>query len=327
MKKWWLIVVAIPLLAIAAAAWYVTAGVYHVVIPGKAYRSAQMDPERLKQAVRKEGIKTVVNLQPIREDSEWYDGEVAAIEELGIKFFTAGLSQKMPRIDNIRRLRAVLDEVEWPVLFHCTSGVDRTGLAAVMVLLLDGRYTPEQVQRQVSWRHGAIFADSTGRIFLSEYRKWLAEHGQTHNPEVFDEWLQNDYVDPSGNFYFYIHPIRDQLWGRPLGLYDEGFEFKVSRSDPVLHMDGWAIDTKNETPLAGISFTLGGIPLVKAYYGVHFDWLIKDFGREDWLDTGWSIDQPLDAIPDGCHDLLITFQRLDGSSWQTPPAARICITP
>ncbi len=196
-----------------------------------------------------------------------------------------------------------------------------------MVLLLEGELSPEEVERKVSWRHGAIFADSTGRVFLSQYRQWLAERAQAHTPEVFDTWLENEYVDPSGNFHFYIHPIRDQVWGRPLGLYEEGVEFQVSRSaSPLLRMDGWAFDTDKLSPLAGISFHLGDVPLAEAEYGLHFAWLIEDFGNEDLLDTGWALDQPLDPIPDGCHDLRITFERLDGSSYQTPPAARICIS-
>lgn len=328
MKRILLFVTAILVLVIAGGTYYVVGGHYREVIPGKAYRGAQMDGERLKQVVREHDIRTVINLRPIREDSGWYEEEVAAVEELGIELYTAGLSQTTPRVDNIRQLRAVMEEAEWPILFHCGSGVDRTGLASAMLLLLEGELSPQQVERQVSWRHGAIFPDSTGRLFLSQYREWLAQTGRTHTPDVFDEWLANDYVDPSGNFHFYIHPIREQVWGRPLGLYDEGFEFEVSRSaSPILHMDGWAFDTNELRPLAGISFTLGGIPMVAAEYGHHFPWLIEDFGNEDLLYTGWSIDQPLDPIPDGCHDLRITFERLDGSRWQTPPAARICVAP
>ena len=53
-------------------------------------------------------------------------------------------------MDSIRGLRAVLEGIEWPVLFHCGSGVDRTGLAAAMVLLLEGNHSPAEVERQVS---------------------------------------------------------------------------------------------------------------------------------------------------------------------------------
>lgn len=328
MKRIWLWAAAIAVLTLAALTWYISRGYYFAVIEDKAYRGAQMSGERLKDVVHELGIRTIVNLRPIREDSGWYEEEVAAVEELGIELRTAPLSQTTPRVDSARGLRAALEDIEWPVLFHCGSGVDRTGLAAVMVLLLEGDYSPEEVEREVSWHHGAIREESTGRLFLSQYRQWLSDNGREHSPKLFDAWLANDYVDPSGNFHFYIHPIRGQPWPRPWGLYEEGVEFEISRSDsPIFHMDGWAFDTENEQPLADISFALGGLPLVDAKYGLDSSWLIEDFGKEQYLRTGWAIDQPLEDIPDGCHDLRITFERLDGETWQTPPAARICITP
>lgn len=320
---------AIFLLLLGGAGAYATRDNFDAVIDGEVYRSAQLSADKLREVVREHDIRTVVNLRPVRrEGSEWYREETAAAHELGIEHVTLGMSQTTPRIDNIMALRELLDEVETPVLVHCASGVDRTGLASTMVLLREGEQTPEEIQRQVSWRYGAILQDSIGKTFLAQYRAWLADNGQTHSPDVFDQWLENDYVDPSGNFHFYIHPIRGQAWGRPLGLYEEGEKFTVSRGDSnILHMDGWAFDTRNQEPLAGISFTLGGKDMVEARYGLHYDWLINDFGREEYLDTGWEIDQPLDRFEPGCHDLRITFHRKNGTSWETPPAGRICIEP
>lgn len=320
---------AIILLLMMGGFAYATRDNFDSVIPGVVYRSAQLSGEKLKDVVREHDIRTVINLRPVRkEGSEWYPEEMAVVNELGIEHITLGMSQTTPRIDNILALRSLIDEVEPPVLVHCASGVDRTGLASVMILLRDGRQTPEEIQRHVSWRYGAIGQDSIGRTFLAQYRQWLAQGNLSHTPELFDQWLENDYVDPSGNFHFYIHPIRGQAWGRPLGLYQEGEKFIVSRGDSnILHMDGWAFDTRNREPLADISFTLGDVAMVDANYGLHYDWLINDFGRQEYLDTGWEIDQPLDRFEPGCHDLHITFYRQDGTHWQTPPAARICIEP
>ncbi|MDX1556238.1 MAG: hypothetical protein R3212_09445, partial [Xanthomonadales bacterium] len=148
------------------------------------------------------------------------------------------------------------------------------------------------------------------------------------SPAVFNRWLDQDYVDPSGNVYFYIHPIREQPWGRPWGRYEEGVEYQVSRGESsALHLDGWAFDTDNEIPLAGIAFSLGDGPAREAQYGLHFPWLAEDFGTDRYVDTGWSIELPLESVPDGCHDLRITFERRDGGRWRSPPAARICVSP
>lgn len=324
MKRAFIILLAV--LSVAATAAYTQRDNFDAVIPGKVYRSAQLSGEDLKVAVREHDIRTVINLRPVREDaSEWYAGEIAAVEELGVGHHTIGMSQTAPRVDNILALRALLDEVEPPLLVHCASGVDRTGLASVMVLLRQGDHTLEEIERQVSWRYGAVTGNTIGRVFLEQYSGWLAENGKTHSPEVYDTWLATEYVDPTGNVQFLIHAIRGKTWWRPYG---DGETFEVSRSDgDVLELNGWAFDTKNQTLLADVSLALGGQPLKDAQYGIHFPWLAEHFSNPEYLDSGWAVQQPLGTFSDGCYDLRLTFHRKDNSEWQTPPAARICITP
>lgn len=320
------VTIFLAVVAIAAAAVYTQRDNFDAVIPGEVYRSAQLSGEELKAVVREHGIRNVINLRPVRDDgSGWYAEEIAAVEELSIGHRTIGMSQTAPRVDNILALHNLLDEVEPPFLVHCASGVDRTGLASVMVLLRQGEQSIEEIGRQVSWRYGAVAENTIGRVFLEQYSGWLADNDKTHSPEVFDAWLRTDYVDPTGNVHFLIHAIRGKTWWRPYG---DGETFEVSRSDgDVLGLDGWAFDTKNQTLLADISLSLGGQALRDAEYGIHSPWLAEHFSNPEYLDSGWAVQQPLGAFPDGCHDLRLTFHRKDGSEWQTPPAARICITP
>lgn len=320
------VIIILTVVVIAAAAVYTQRDNFGAVIPGEVYRSAQLSGEALKAIVREHGIRNVINLRPVRgEGSEWYAEEIAAVEELGIGHHTIGMSQTAPRVDNILALRALLDEVEAPFLVHCASGVDRTGLASVMVLLRQGEQSIEQIGRQVGWRYGAVADNTIGRVFLEQYSGWLAEHDKTHSPEVFDSWLETEYVDPTGNVHFLIHAIRGKTWWRPYG---DGETFEVSRSEgDVLELSGWAFDTKDQTLLADVSLTLGEQPLRDAEYRIHFPWLAEHFSNPEYLDSGWAVQQPLGTFPDGCHDLRLTFHRKDGSEWQTPPAARICITP
>lgn len=324
MKRAFIILLAV--VAIAATAAYPQRDNFDAVIPGKVYRSAQLSGEDLKAIVREHDIRTVINLRPVRKDSsEWYSEEIAAVEELGIGHHTIGMSQTAPRVDNILALRTLLDEVEPPLLVHCASGVDRTGLASVMVLLREGDHTIEEIERQVSWRYGAVTGNTIGRVFLEQYSGWLAKNDKTHSPEAFDSWLGADYVDPTGNVHFLIHPIRGRTWWRPYG---DGETFEVSRSKgDVLELNGWAFDTKNQSLLANVSLTLGGQALRDTEYGIHFPWLAEHFSNPEYLDSGWAVQQPLGSFSDGCHDLRLTFHRKDNSEWQTPRAARICITP
>jgi len=314
--------------ALAGAALFAMRDNFHPVIEGAYYRSAQLSGARLAEVVREHGIHSVINLRPVRADEDWHEEEMEAIDELGIPHYSVGMFQASPRVDRILELNALLDRAPQPVLFHCASGVDRTGLASVMVLLKQGEQSLDEIAKQVSWRYGVIGADSVGKVFLAQYRQWLAETGRTHDPAVFEAWLRDDYVDPTGNVHFLIHDIHGKTWLRPYGLYDKGEEFDVYRSSTDrLIMNGWAFDTRNDSLLAGISFRLGDRPLIEARYGIPSPWLLDEFGKEGWVDSGWAIEQPLADLPDGCQDLYITFHRLDGSNWESPPAARICIRP
>lgn len=319
-------VILLAVVAVATLTVYTQRDNFDAVIPGEVYRSAQLSGEELKVVAGEHDIRSVVNLRPVRKDgSDWYAEEIAAARELGIDHYTIGMSQTAPRVDNILALRTLLDEVERPVLVHCASGVDRTGLASVMILLREGNRSIEEIKRQVSWRYGAVAENTIGRVFLDQYVDWLAENGKAHSPETFDAWLETDYVDPTGNVYFLIHAIRGKTWWRPYG---DGEQFEVSRGDgTILELNGWAFDSRNQTLLADISLSLGGIPLADAEYGIHFPWLAEHFDNPELLDSGWAVQQPLGAFPDGCQDLRLTFLRKDGSQWETPPAARICITP
>src|SRR5262245_63540089 len=55
----------------------------HVVIPGRVYRSAQLNPGQLDRFVRKHHIRTVVNLRG-RPFSDWYPLQAQATQSFGI---------------------------------------------------------------------------------------------------------------------------------------------------------------------------------------------------------------------------------------------------
>ena len=165
-----------------------------------------------------------------------------------------------------------------------------------------------------------------GKVFLDGYRRWLWDNGQEHSAAVLKHWLDTDYLDPSGNVHFLVHAIEGQVWKRPFGLYKKGEKFNIKRSDNThLELDGWAFDARNTSLLAGLDVSLGDVAMQEVHYQIYSPWLIDDFGKEEYLYSGWSANQALDEVQDGCHDLFFTFHRLDGSSWKSPPSARICI--
>jgi len=218
--------------------------------------------------------------------------------------------------NDVQQLFRLIKESERPALIHCKSGADRTGLASIIALLMNEEADLNEIQKQSSWRYLAFSPDSTGKLFMQQYRLWLGKRNQPHSREIFSKWVEKEYVDDSSNFYFLVHPINGQLWERPAGGYEEGNIFSIQRSSTKeLELDGWAFDTLHEAPVKDIEIYLDDFPLNKPTYGNYLPHLIHDFGKENYLYTGWVVKQPLDTLENGCYNLTIRLTGLDERKW------------
>jgi protein tyrosine/serine phosphatase len=132
-------------------------GNFHPVIEGQLYRSAQPSADRLASYIKAHGIKTVINLRGAHPNTAWYDNEVTMSQGLGVKHIDFGLSAthmvSPEKADELVRLMA---NAEKPILIHCQSGADRTGLAAALyskdILGMDG----DKAERQLSFYYGHV---------------------------------------------------------------------------------------------------------------------------------------------------------------------------
>jgi protein tyrosine phosphatase (PTP) superfamily phosphohydrolase (DUF442 family) len=191
-------------LAVAAAAglvgpelWRVAVGTnWHVVLPGRVYRSAQLSRRRLEELTARHGIHTVINLRGNCHPEPWYVDECRATHQGGVCLEDVGLSaSRYPSRSELRRLVEVLDHAEYPVLLHCRRGADRTGLASAVVLLLQPGVTPAQALRQLGPRFGHVPLWHTGSLdaFFILYEDWLRDQGREHSPDVFRDWVRTHY--------------------------------------------------------------------------------------------------------------------------------------
>src|SRR5436190_242481 len=74
----------VALLALAAEVVRVLAlNNFHTIVPGSAYRSAQLSPEALEAAVKAHGIRTVINLRGCSEEADYYRAESRVLARLG----------------------------------------------------------------------------------------------------------------------------------------------------------------------------------------------------------------------------------------------------
>jgi protein tyrosine/serine phosphatase len=163
-----------------------------VVAPGRLYRSNHPLPGQLRAATRRLGLRTVINLRGERIDCGSDRLARAAAADLGLVQIDAPFeSRGAPHKDRILRLAEIFRTLEEPALMHCKSGADRTGLAAGLWMLLQGR-PPAEARAQLSLRHGHIRQSRTG-ILDAFFAAYAAAHAETGKP--FLDWLQEDYSE------------------------------------------------------------------------------------------------------------------------------------
>lgn len=160
-----------------------------VVEEGRVYRSNHPLPGALRRLVRRHGIRSIVNLRGEPHETSASGLSHAEATRLGLTQFHLRLSAGgVPDRGRIEQLIATLPTLPQPMLIHCKSGADRSGLVAAIWLLMQGR-EPSVALRQLSLRYGHIKASRTGILdmFLAGYaRAW---------PKPFLDWLREDY-DP-----------------------------------------------------------------------------------------------------------------------------------
>ncbi|MCP5045392.1 MAG: dual specificity protein phosphatase family protein [bacterium] len=175
---------------------FLFAGNLHSVIDGAVYRSAQPTPERLRAWTQALGLRSLINLKGGDPNEREDDATARAAVSAGLDVRYVRLSaRRWPSPAEVERLITSLDDAPRPILLHCQGGTDRSGLAAAIALLLEGR-SLDEASKQFALAYGypgrALGSDLPG--FLTSYRGWLAQRGGAHSPEQFRRWVTQDYV-------------------------------------------------------------------------------------------------------------------------------------
>jgi protein tyrosine/serine phosphatase len=122
------------------------------------YRSGQLTPDQLTQAIERYNLRTVINLQ-------WPGEEMRAERELtrrlGVDFINLpmpgdGLGEEW----QFREILKILDDPERrPALVHCARGTCRTGAAVAFYRYERDGWTPEDVAaelRRQTYHYGLV---------------------------------------------------------------------------------------------------------------------------------------------------------------------------
>ena len=211
-------------------------GNVHAVIPGAVYRCAQPSATDLDALVKRYGIRTVVNLRGFGDAQVWYRDECRGANRNNLSLedvlFSAG---HLPPVHGIRHLVEVIDRSEYPIVFHCYRGVDRTGLACTVALLLRTNVSLAQARRAMSLRFLHLPWGRTGNLdlFFDLYQEWLDREGRTHSSDNFRHWACRVYHGGACSARLeLIGPVRVGSRATPLEPPKPGRETLVFANEP-----------------------------------------------------------------------------------------------
>jgi hypothetical protein len=168
----------------------------HVVAAGEVYRCARLDPPDLIRVVRQYKIRTLFNLCGCSDPEPWYKAESLTTCQLDICQEDLGFSAgRLPSIYAMRRLVEALDRCDYPILIHCHRGIDRTGMASTVALLLHTDVSLTAARRQLSIRFGHLAVGRPAQIdrFFDLYQEWLSTNHLSHTSAHFRQWAVHEY--------------------------------------------------------------------------------------------------------------------------------------
>lgn len=129
---------------------------FHVVSNGIVYRSGQMSAKALDHVIRAHGIKSILNLRGAWNDG-WYAAEIKTAQSLGVQHYDFALSASRELTDEeMDRILAMIKAAPKPLLIHCKSGSDRTGLAGALYLYEVEGQSAHSAGRQLTFLYGHV---------------------------------------------------------------------------------------------------------------------------------------------------------------------------
>jgi protein tyrosine/serine phosphatase len=169
-----LVAIGLPVVGLGAWVGFIQLdGNLRTVEEGAVYRSAQLDRAGFERAIKERGIKSILNLRGPNQGSPWYDGEIAVSKELGITHYDYGISaRRQVNVERMAEIVAIMRDAPKPILIHCQSGADRSGLVSALYELAVRRKTPDEADRQLSLYYGH-FPYLTSRTKAMDQSFWV----------------------------------------------------------------------------------------------------------------------------------------------------------
>lgn len=160
---------------------------FYEVEKDRFYRSAQLNPIELNEKIKKHGIKTVISLRGSPEDSYWFKPEVSFLEKSGVLFKSYGLNANA--FPSKSELIGILDDFKnapKPILIHCRSGADRTGLVSALYVYEEMKKSKAEALGQLSFKYWHVRQFNPAMTkFITEFDggDWASRYDPCRYPE------------------------------------------------------------------------------------------------------------------------------------------------
>ncbi|MBO0662726.1 tyrosine-protein phosphatase [Jiella sp. MQZ9-1] len=177
------IVAVLTGLVLANALYIHLSGNIHTVEAGRLYRSGTLSPDSLQTLIREKGIRTIVNLRG-DEGQEWWNRERDVAAKNGVDFLSFHLSAKdIPTMRRMNEIAFVLRNAPEPILVHCNSGADRSGLVSALFEYVVSGKSAATSDRQLSILYGHFPWLGSRTVAMDEaFADYVADH-QKHGRE------------------------------------------------------------------------------------------------------------------------------------------------
>jgi protein tyrosine/serine phosphatase len=163
---------------------------FYEIAPG-VYRSNHPTHRRLVK-YKAMGIKAVLNLRGVTPYAETLF-EQESCDQLGLELHFAKMwARKAPERQYILAMIEKLRTLPRPFMFHCKSGADRAGFAAVAYLLIFEKAPVEVAKKQLSIKYVHLDFTKTG---IQDYIVALYAERLKRGEIGFEEWIATEY-DP-----------------------------------------------------------------------------------------------------------------------------------
>jgi protein tyrosine/serine phosphatase len=208
---------ALVVRATAAAA--IAALVYHVFFSDHfgvvdpewgVYRCAQPE-SHVGRLIDRYHLATILNLRGGSILDDWYVEECSEAARRGVAFYDIPLSAThRPSRCELLGLIDLLGDCKLPLLIHCRSGSDRTGLVSGLYLMVRRGEPPERAERALSFVYGHVPLFGTQRLHepFVEYASWLNAQGQGHTVARLRRWAAEVYRADARDTYDDCPPVR-----------------------------------------------------------------------------------------------------------------------